>query len=214
MCLLLSPSYRLLTSCNVSLFSITSKVVLTMVKLIRIRKKSGQCKNNLNLEIYVIQETISVLFSLRINWLIYKVKSNISIVTTLAFSSQWRIQGRAPLILDQTKVRRAENLFFFGDHPSAPTHLRLWMTGPPLSQGLDPALHCMIVSFNNLENVLDRKNPHAECRGGSRGGCRGAQPLPHSPPRTWDDLLLPNTVIQNLLYRSMCILSSSHYVIA
>ena len=27
------------------------------------------------------------------------------------------------------------------------------MTGPPLSQGLDPALHCMIVSFNNLEIV-------------------------------------------------------------
>ena len=27
------------------------------------------------------------------------------------------------------------------------------MTGPPLSQGLDPALHCLIVSFNNLEIV-------------------------------------------------------------
>ena len=27
------------------------------------------------------------------------------------------------------------------------------MTGPPLSQGLDPALHCMIISFNNLEIV-------------------------------------------------------------
>ena len=49
-------------------------------------KKSGQCQNNLNLEIYVMQENTSVLFSVQINWLIYKVKSDINIVTTFAFS--------------------------------------------------------------------------------------------------------------------------------
>ena len=32
-----------------------------------------QCKNNLNLEIYVIQDNTLVLFSLQINWLIYKL---------------------------------------------------------------------------------------------------------------------------------------------
>ena len=119
-------------------------------------KKSGQCQNNLNLEIYVIQENTSVLFSVQINWLIYKVKSNINIVTTFAFSLQWRIQRTDPpppsLILDRTGAQRAENFFFLGDRP--PLHLsKGWMTGPPLSQGLDPALHCMIISFNNLEIV-------------------------------------------------------------
>ena len=91
-----------------------------------------------------------------------------------------------PSLLFWTELRSEEpKIVFFGDHPPVPTYLRLWMTGPPLSQGLDPVLHCMIVSFNNLENVLDRKNPHAECRGGSRGGswggCRGAQPPPPPP---------------------------------
>ena len=43
-----------------------------------------------------------------------------------------------PLFLDQTEARRAEN-FFWETAPPA-TYLRVWMTGPSLSQGVDPAL--------------------------------------------------------------------------
>ena len=43
-----------------------------------------------------------------------------------------------PLFLDQTEARKAEKCFF-GDHPPF-TYLRIWMIGPPLSEGLDPAL--------------------------------------------------------------------------
>ena len=42
-----------------------------------------------------------------------------------------------PLFLDQTEARRAEKNSF-GDW--AAPFLRVWMTGAPLSQGLDPAL--------------------------------------------------------------------------
>ena len=43
-----------------------------------------------------------------------------------------------PLFLDQTEARRAEN-FLWETAPPA-TYLRVWMTGPSLSQGVDPAL--------------------------------------------------------------------------
>ena len=66
----------------------------------------------------------------------------VSIPARLYETCQWRIQGpgvRAPpLFLDQTEDRRAEKTFW-GDLPSP--YLRVWMTLPPLSQGLDPALH-------------------------------------------------------------------------
>ena len=68
---------------------------------------------------------------------------------------QWRIQGRgrgggASLFLDQTEDRRAKNSFFSDRDPP---YLRVWMTGPPLSEGLDPPLRmtflCMIVLRKN-----------------------------------------------------------------
>ena len=46
--------------------------------------------------------------------------------------------GARPLFLDRIEARRAEK-DFFGDR--APPYLRIWMTWPPLSQGLDPAMH-------------------------------------------------------------------------
>ena len=50
-------------------------------------------------------------------------------------------------------------------------------------------------------------------RGGTRGGYRGCAP---PTPDTRDDLWLSNTtgVRQNMQIRMICILSSSHYVIA
>ena len=42
-----------------------------------------------------------------------------------------------PLFLDQTEARRAKKNFF-EDHPP---YLRVWMTGPPLSEGLDLPLY-------------------------------------------------------------------------
>ena len=62
---------------------------------------------------------------------------------------QWRIQGRDPggaghpLVLDQTKTRKAEKLFLETGSPLP--HLRVWRTWtppPPLFQGLDLALLC------------------------------------------------------------------------
>ena len=47
--------------------------------------------------------------------------------------------GRGPLFLDQTEARGAEKSFF---RPGPFPYLRVWMTGPPLSEGLDPPL-CM-----------------------------------------------------------------------
>ena len=47
------------------------------------------------------------------------------------------VGGWGGLILDQTKAQRAEK-HLFGD--PAP-HLRVWMTGAPLSEGLDPPLY-------------------------------------------------------------------------
>ena len=47
---------------------------------------------------------------------------------------QWRIRGGPPpLFLDQTEVRRAEKKIL--DCPP-PSYLRVWMTGPPFSEGL------------------------------------------------------------------------------
>ena len=52
----------------------------------------------------------------------------------------------SPYFFYQTEVRRPEKIFF-GDCP--PPYLRVWMTIPlpPLSQGLDPALDSVNVSF-------------------------------------------------------------------
>ena len=45
-----------------------------------------------------------------------------------------------PLFLDQTGAQRAEKNVFGDCSPQA--YFMVWMTGsPPLSQGLDPALH-------------------------------------------------------------------------
>ena len=58
---------------------------------------------------------------------------------------QWRIQVTGPpLFLDQTEARRAEK-FFFGDRPPLPPYVSVWMTVPPLSQGMDPALVCHVI---------------------------------------------------------------------
>ena len=63
---------------------------------------------------------------------------------------QWWIQGRgtgdprAHLILRSAEARRAEKSFY-GDLPPSP-YLRVWMTPPPLSQGLDTVLHFRSVS--------------------------------------------------------------------
>ena len=48
--------------------------------------------------------------------------------------------GHPRLVLDQTEARRAEKLFFVETAPPTPPYLRVWMTGSPLSQVLDPAL--------------------------------------------------------------------------
>ena len=60
-------------------------------------------------------------------------------------SYQWRVQEGPPpppFFLDQTGARRSK--FFFLDR--VPPYLRVWMTGPPLTEGLDqPLLIPMIV---------------------------------------------------------------------
>ena len=54
--------------------------------------------------------------------------------------SQWRIQGRAPLLLDQTETRKAEKCFL--DPPPTPPPLSQGLSdrAPPFSEGLDPPL--------------------------------------------------------------------------
>ena len=44
-----------------------------------------------------------------------------------------------PLFLDQTEARMAKKIFW-ETSPRPHPYLRVWMTGPPLSHGLDPAL--------------------------------------------------------------------------
>ena len=44
---------------------------------------------------------------------------------------------RAPLFLDQTEARRAKKKIF----EDPPHHLGVWITGSPLSEGLDPPLY-------------------------------------------------------------------------
>ena len=41
------------------------------------------------------------------------------------------------LFLDKNEARRVEKIFW---ETAPPPYLRVWMTAPPLSQGLDPAL--------------------------------------------------------------------------
>ena len=51
-------------------------------------------------------------------------------------------RAEAPLFLDQTEARRAEIKFMeTAVSPSPASYLRVWMTEPPLSQGLDLALN-------------------------------------------------------------------------
>ena len=50
--------------------------------------------------------------------------------------------GRHPpptLFLDQTEARRSK-IFFEDRVPPPPPYLRVWMTGPRLTEGLDPPL--------------------------------------------------------------------------
>ena len=59
--------------------------------------------------------------------------------------SQWRIQGRGPggggaPLYFWIKMSPKGPKTFFGDRPP-PLYLRIWMTAPSLSQGLDPALY-------------------------------------------------------------------------
>ena len=49
-------------------------------------------------------------------------------------------------LLDHTEARKAEKCFFF--ETANPLYLRVWMTGPPLSEGLDPPL---ITRFRYIE---------------------------------------------------------------
>ena len=51
-----------------------------------------------------------------------------------------------PLFLDQTEAQRAEKNFF-GDRPPPLFYLRVWMTPPSLSQGLDLPLHYYILKL-------------------------------------------------------------------
>ena len=57
---------------------------------------------------------------------------------------QWRIQGRGPgwwgLLIFRSNWGPKRRKKFFLDR--VPPYLRVWMTGPPLSEGLDPPL-CM-----------------------------------------------------------------------
>ena len=53
-------------------------------------------------------------------------------------------RAEAPSFLDQTGARRAEIKFMetaVSPTPPPPSYLRVWMTEPPLSQGLDLALN-------------------------------------------------------------------------
>ena len=61
--------------------------------------------------------------------------------------------GSAPLFLDQSEARRAEKAWG-GDR--APPYLRVWMTGPPLSQGLDPALILTTMSTLPLHDLVSK----------------------------------------------------------
>ena len=61
-------------------------------------------------------------------------------------SSRGGAQHPAPplpsLFSDQTVARKGETVLFFLE-TGHPPYLRVWMTSPPLSQGLDPALAAM-----------------------------------------------------------------------
>ena len=61
---------------------------------------------------------------------------------TASGGSRGGVRGTRPLppyFLEQTEAQRTEKVLF-GAHPPPPPHLRVWMTAPSLSQGLDPAL--------------------------------------------------------------------------
>ena len=48
-------------------------------------------------------------------------------------------EGGPHLFVDQTEAQRAKKLFL--ETAAPPPYLRVWMSAPPLSQALDPALH-------------------------------------------------------------------------
>ena len=48
------------------------------------------------------------------------------------------------LFLDQTEARRSK-IFFEDRVPPPPLYLRVWMTGPRLTEGLDPPMHIPMI---------------------------------------------------------------------
>ena len=57
------------------------------------------------------------------------------------------------LFLDQNEARRTEK---FPPPPPYPLYLTVWMTGPLLSQGLDPAMNCALyLDMIMLDNASD-----------------------------------------------------------
>ena len=66
-------------------------------------------------------------------------------------------EGTAPpLFLDQTETRRTEKKIFF---ETALLYLKVWMTGPPLSEGLDPPLvRKQIVAERVLKELKQTKS--------------------------------------------------------
>ena len=65
-------------------------------------------------------------------------------------------RGGPPLFLDQSEAQRAEKMFL-GKRPplsppgAAPLFKGLDDRGPPLSQGLDPALKCIVINLQKFE---------------------------------------------------------------
>ena len=102
------------------------------------------------------------------------------------------------LFLDQTEARRAEKMFFW--RPGPPPYLTVWMTGPPLSQSLDPVLLEQSL-YRPLTCFLDQRRLCVECVG-SRASCKlfrerlsAKMRTRRSRKVTWDMI---NTLFQTL----------------
>ena len=65
-----------------------------------------------------------------------------------------------PLFLDQTEARRS-NFFWTGFHP---TYLRVWMPGPPLTEGLDPPLHIPMIVIAKASLTISEKSGKIQIR--------------------------------------------------
>ena len=70
--------------------------------------------------------------------------------------SQWRIQGRAPLLLDQTETRKAEKCFLDPPPHPAPLISGSEWPGPSLFWRSGPAT-VSYISLQNLANRLSEK---------------------------------------------------------